>query len=762
MEEEFREYLRELNFKRYILLGSIGCVLYLLFWLLDWVAVPDYVWIFLRIRVLVSIIVISGIIPFFKRFSRIYINLAVGVAGLGIGLMIRYYGGSASPYYAGLCLVLLAYSIAYIPTLSEALFFHWFIISSYVLPSIFIDRLPNPKVFIQNTFFLVSTSILGLAFSCYNYFSERRLFYLNKSIEEKNRKLMELDELKSRFFNNITHELRTPLTMITVPLENLLQNWSLSGEIHDQLEIIYNQSLRLLKLVNSVLDLSKIDSGAIKLHCVKDDFNKFIKYLADSFMSMAAQKNININFRSSVPISPFPFDKDKIEHIFVNLIFNAIKFTPARGYIQVETGIDGRYAYFYVKDTGIGIAKDKIPLIFDRFTQVYESRRKEFGGTGLGLAIVKELVELHQGRITVESELNRGTKFTVLIPMDLEETGEEVVLSEQDKVIKKIYKKALYSDEIGLKKEMKEKVELKDAPIVMAIDDNPDMLSVINSTLQGEYNVILCNSSVEGLKKALDTQPDIVISDLMMPGMDGIELCECLKKEAKTKDIPFILLTAKADLTEKIKSLQIGADDYIFKPFHPAELKARIKVLLRLRESADILEEKSKKLEELTKILQDLAITDPLTGVYNRRHLYHYLGDIISTRKYPTAGIMVVDIDHFKTYNDTKGHLMGDSLLKRIIEIMRLYKEGLIFRYGGDEFIIIMPGIDKRKTLEYAEDLRKKILDERLSVDNHGYITLSIGVGAWPDDGFDIDSLLANIDRALYKAKGVRNKVAST
>jgi len=774
LQNKFSETLNEINTRRLKILLLLGAlIVYPGFWLLDILVVPNNLVIFfLKIRLLVvfSALLTYALIalPVSKNFSKRHVNYFIFyfscTAGGGIAIMIRHFGGHASTYYAGIMLVMLCFAVSFIlkPSLIATIFLSNSLM--YILPSILVDKPADLRPFISNCFFLVSVAFFSIIFSFLNYYQQYRVFLLSHNIEEQNKKLKELDEVKSKFFSNITHELRTPLTLITTPLENILSGKeTLSENLKSQMEIMYNNSLRLIKLINTVLDLSKIEAKAMKLNLQKNNFPKFIEYLTGAFDSMVKQKNIVILYEKDSEIENFVFDKEKIENIFVNLVFNAIKFTPQGGTIKVISGKKDNYAFFSVKDTGIGIKKEKIPLIFDRFTQIDDSHKKEYSGTGIGLAIVKEFVDLHHGNITVESEEGKGTTFTIYIPTNLEETAETIIPRTED-ITKKIAKKAMYAENLGIKKETKKETSISNNKLanILAIDDNQDMLSVINETLQENYNVKCINNSVEALKIVVDASPDIIISDLMMPQIDGLELCQMLKKDPRTKSIPFILLTAKADLSDRIKGLELGVDDYLFKPFHPSELKARIASMLRLKQLSDELNGKKEKLEELNLTLQNLAIKDPLTGTYNRRYFFSVLEQAIDEKKYKNFGLIIVDVDYFKKYNDTNGHMAGDNSLKKITETIQntIQNTGKLFRYGGEEFAVILPDKTKTECITISEDMRKSIENEKFSGEEmlpNKNLTISLGIGAYPEDGQTIDKLIANVDNALYKAKATRN-----
>jgi len=772
----FKQYLADLNFKRMQIVLFCAIFLYPSFWILDLFVVPQFAALFLKIRIIGTLIFLISfcifILPWTHKFAKkilnwiIYTNFLAGY--IGIALMIRYYRGYASPYYAGLSLVVLFFSISIIAPPIYYTVLNLLVLSMYLVPALLFDTISDIPVFISNMFFLVSTLFIASLYCSYNYFQQKKVFNLTYTTERQNEELKKLDQFKSRFFDNITHELRTPLTLIATPLEMLLaKKEALPQDVSKQIDIMHANSLRLLKLINSVLDLHKIEAGKMTLNCEKGDLAKFIKYLKHSFDSAAEHKRLAIEFQQEENLPEFAFDKDKIENIFVNLVFNALKFTPAGGKIKVNIGSRDNYAYFCVEDTGIGIEKEKIALIFDRFTQADDSTKKTHSGTGIGLALVKELVNLHQGKITVESKEGQGAKFTVYIPMNLKEIKPGVTDSKgaKEDMTKTLAKKAVYSPDRELAKPSKSpafSIAGHSKLTILAVDDNTEMLSVLRDVLKTDYNAFCSNNSVEALKWATANTPDIIISDLMMPQLDGLELCKLLKQNPKTKRIPFILLTAKAELSERVKGLYAGVDDYLFKPFHPAELKARISAMLRLKQLSDEIAQKNERLEELNSTLQELAIKDPLTGIYNRRYLYEFLQK--SIKSYNAIGVMIIDVDHFKKYNDENGHLEGDNALKKIVDliIVEIGNKGKVFRYGGEEFVVILPDKDKMQTAAAAQRVRKRIEQTPFEGEKKmpgNRLTISIGVSAYPENGSNLNSLLNSADNALYKAKETRNTV---
>ena len=397
-------------------------------------------------------------------------------------------------------------------------------------------------------------------------------------------KLHEVDELKSRFFTNISHEFRTPLTLILGPVKQVMERIK-DDKNKDELRIAHKNANKLLGLVNQLLDISKIESGNMKLSTSPINYIQLLKALTLSFASYAERKSITLKFNSTEDEIILYLDRDKIEKIITNILSNAFKFTPEGGRIEVTLHKDDKYVNTIISDTGIGISKEKIPKIFDRFYQVDGSHTREQEGTGIGLALTKELVDLHKGKIEVESEESKGTTFTISIPL-----GKEHLMPEEISEIEKEYtedKSILeLEDDITRKEERKIDIELfenESLPLLLIVEDNSDVRKYIKDNLTKEFRTLEAVDGEDGWNKSIEQIPDLIISDVMMPKMDGFKLCEKLKTDERTSHIPVILLTAKASKEDKLAGYETGADEYLMKPFEPDELRARIKNLIEQR-----------------------------------------------------------------------------------------------------------------------------------------------------------------------------------
>jgi signal transduction histidine kinase/DNA-binding response OmpR family regulator len=417
--------------------------------------------------------------------------------------------------------------------------------------------------------------------------------------------LEEVDRMKSRFFTNISHEFRTPLTLIKGPLNQMLSG-EFTGNIKEQYKIMLRNSDRLLNLINEILDLSKIESGKMKLQVAKTDILQLAKGLVLSFSSLAESKKITLNFNTNEKSLYGYIDRDKVEKIFTNILSNAFKYTPEGKEIEVTVEIpkskhqiankyqvpnyqlpdpNPDFVEITISNTGAFIPEEQLNKIFDRFYQAHGGYKKDSRGSGVGLALTKELVEIHHGTITVKSIQDKKTTFNVILPVDkahyLDDEIIDTIPSKIPSVVKQQHEET--SETVEIQSNQQKVSHKKSLPILLIVEDYPDVTSYICSFLDKKYHIITAENGKEGLKKALAKFPDLIISDVMMPEMDGFELCRRIKSDERISHIPLILLTAKADLDSKLEGLEFGADDYIVKPFDAEELTVRSENLLEQR-----------------------------------------------------------------------------------------------------------------------------------------------------------------------------------
>jgi signal transduction histidine kinase/ligand-binding sensor domain-containing protein/DNA-binding response OmpR family regulator len=415
-----------------------------------------------------------------------------------------------------------------------------------------------------------------------------RLRYIAEQEHQEAQRVQELDMLKTRFFTNISHEFRTPLTLILTPLEKLIKKTA-NSELNSQLLLIHRNARRLLYLVNQLLDFRKMEVQGIKLNSSFGEMVQFVKDLSYSFSDLSEKKNIQFSFNANIKELHTWFDHDKLEKIVFNLLSNAYKFTPNDGKIVVDFIADAGHLFdaekkiksvkIQVSDTGIGIQEDKKERIFENFFQNQVPGNMLNQGSGIGLSLVKEFVKLHNGTITVESVPGKGSCFTVILPV-----GErpEVIFENADEnpLVAALPEKSEQVVEKEAELNSKEK-----KPCLLIVEDNDDFRFYLKDNLKGRYHIIEASNGKQGLKQAFAQLPDLVVSDVMMPVMDGLAMCTELKKDVRTSHIPVILLTARNTQEQKLEGYNTGADDYLTKPFNFEILEARIKNLIVLRKS---------------------------------------------------------------------------------------------------------------------------------------------------------------------------------
>lgn len=394
-----------------------------------------------------------------------------------------------------------------------------------------------------------------LFYRLYRFHLSRRLALL------ESKRLQELHEWKNNFYINIAHEFRTPLTVIS----------GITNEIkgHEKEKaLIQRNSQRLLKMVNQILSLRKLESKHMELQSSPGDIARFLSYLSYSFQSLAHRKHLRLTYYADPESIPMAFDKEKMQQIVANLISNAIQFTPEYGKVEVGLSLldNGRQIQLKVRDSGVGIPADHLDHIFDRFHQAENQEVRTGGGSGIGLALVKELVNLMKGSIEVKSEAGQGTTFIMLLPRIAAKLPEENTPYATNKKTR----------------------TTKERGYILLLEDDLDVASYLQSILQDQYRIDLAHNGREGLERAFREVPDIVISDVMMPEMDGFAFCTALKKDERTSHIPVIFLTAKATQEERLQGLKTGADAYLTKPFDKEELLIRLEKLLELRKEMQL------------------------------------------------------------------------------------------------------------------------------------------------------------------------------
>ena len=416
------------------------------------------------------------------------------------------------------------------------------------------------------------------------FYLNRKRLRLQLNLEHEHaKKLEEIDQMKSSFYANISHEFRTPLMLILGPAEKIITKVA-DDDLKKQAALVKSNANRMLILINQLLDLSRIEAGKVILKASQGNIAQFVKGITMEFESIAERKDITLNISFEKEKILAYFDREKMEKIITNILSNAFKFTPEGGTIKVSMNqTDNNFVEIIVKDTGIGIPKNELLKIFDRFYQVDGSHTKEYEGTGIGLALTKELVGIHQGKIFIDSEEGKWTEVKLIFALGKNHLLEEELIESPDLEEHKIqpvegeYGQTVLTDEDSYAE------QLADKTIVLVVEDNADLREFMRDALQENYHVEVASNGEQGLRKAEKLIPDLIVSDIMMPRMDGREMTTKIKQDEKTSHIPVILLTAKSDQESKLEGFALGADDYLIKPFDTKELLARIKSLIDIR-----------------------------------------------------------------------------------------------------------------------------------------------------------------------------------
>jgi signal transduction histidine kinase/ligand-binding sensor domain-containing protein/DNA-binding response OmpR family regulator len=428
----------------------------------------------------------------------------------------------------------------------------------------------------------------------------------------KAKKMHELDEMKLRFFTNISHEIRTPLTLISGPLDRLLNSEVSPKESRSLLEVMQRNSQQLLRLINQLLDFRKLEAGSLRMEPRQGEMVQFVRNIIESFSSMAVEKEITLRFHSTEKEIVAFFDPDKIEKVINNLLSNAMKFTDKNGSITTsvtlireniyglkpDEPIGKQYIEISVKDTGVGIAEKNLNKIFSRFFQGPDAQFQT--GTGIGLALTKELVTMHNGEISVNSKAGKGSTFTVRLPLNTEYIPDDLT-TENDYIDNQTPAPLSDSSENQPNTDT-----IPSKNVMLIIEDNPDVRFFIRSHFETDFTIYEAADGKEGLSIAIRQVPDIIISDVLMPIMNGKDLCRKLKKDERTSHIPIVLLTALSSKSHELEGLVAGADDYIYKPFDINILQTKIQNLLSIRKAL-----KEKYTSEMVLMPRNITIASP-------------------------------------------------------------------------------------------------------------------------------------------------------
>jgi signal transduction histidine kinase len=641
-------------YTRYTVSGSIrnskvACVLVIVLMpagaLLDYFVYPGYLWYFFKLRLLCSALTALVLLGLSqpRLVERHYRLLCMGwyvLPAFIISWMIAATDGATSPYYAGLNLVILAASSIIQATFIDSLVAVSLIFLMYLGACFLAPSFDDGRMFVNNIYFIALTAIIVVTGNF--FFNRLRLrefalrFELDENrqkLEESNAKLVELDQVKSRFFANVSHELRTPLTLLLSPLESLLhqRGSTFDPDTRELLATMQTNGMRLLKLINDLLDLVRIESGHMEVKREPLAVEEFLCGLGNAVRRTAEDRRIKLEITVDERVGTILADSDKLEKILLNLIFNALKFTPAGGTVQIRVERQNEEMVLRVSDTGMGITDQKLPFIFDRFWQADTSLQRKYQGVGIGLALVKELVEVQGGKVAVNSRTGKGTQFTVYLPylraQSVAPVGLETVKSAAQSIspeapteagngnaeewLKNLYRRAEFFPSMTPLQERLRPVEtLKNdgRPRLLIADDEPDMLRFLRSQLRDHFQLLEAVDGQQAIEKASQFLPDVILCDMMMPVKNGVEVCRELRERTPTQGIPIILLTAWADEETKLTALSVGASDFLSKPFSTTELHVRLNNLVKSHQLQQKLARQNQILEATLEQLKDTEI----------------------------------------------------------------------------------------------------------------------------------------------------------
>lgn len=704
-------------------------------------------WQFLPVRLLSS----AALAVIWLLLGRVRDARKIKILGLSVSLppiaaiawMIHETGAGDSTYYAGLNLVMAGAALLMRWSLPDSIVVFGFTVIAYMIACLAPSRPLTDGIFLSNLYFIFVTGTMMIVGTwLYNRirFNE---FQLYQQIEESNHKLREMDEIKSRFFANISHELRTPLTLLIAPVEAMLhQNHQLPESArHEMLVTMQANAMRLLKLINNLLDLVRMESGTLTVKKTPLALHDFIMGLTNACSAVAKDKHISLSATCDESISHIMADTEKLERICLNLLFNALKFTPAGGIVVFSAELDGEWLCLDVRDTGVGISTEQMPHLFSRFWQADPSSQRKYQGMGIGLALVKELVTIQGGTTSAVSKLGKGTTISVRLPYepvlelpadvdanpDSAETDRDWITdlfsrAEHFHSLPSLQNRLPLADKIHSVSNQRGK-----KPVLIIAEDEPEMLRFLHTQMADQFQIIEAVDGQQAIVKAAQFLPDIILCDMMMPIKDGLQVCTELRSRTPTRNIPILLLTARADEKTKIDCLTAGATDFVGKPFSLTELKVRLKNLVeshlnerelasqknRLEATLEQLKETeallvhNEKLSSLGRMSAGLIheINNPLNYAVQGLHLIRQSmkevpaemrGDVHEILEDVETGVnrVVSIISDLRGFTRTEERTHGDFLLDPLVDtVLRFFshdlKDGIVVEKKIDQAITL-------------------------------------------------------------------------
>jgi len=602
-DESFDALTAELLVERTRVTAWIGVTLFPAFGFLDLVAYPDQAGRFLWWRLACALVMVGVALATRRPLGR-WRPLPAYAAYLSVGLtiaaMVYDTGGQGSPYYVGLCMVALTVVLVMPWSTRHTAGTCALLYAAYVAPAPFFPSSASVGVIATSHFFLLTSALLAAIGTHLGYKSRRRQFDLtwtldrrSKELAHANERLRELDAAKARFFANVSHELRTPLTLMLTPLESALER-TMNPELRGELGTFQAAATRLSTLIDDLLDIAEIDSGGRKLRKAPLRLDLLADEVVRAAKPFAHEHSITLQLRCAPDLPAAMLDRSAMEQILYNLVSNALKFTPAGG--RVEVGVEEDASGLlraWVEDTGLGIPAERLATVFERFGHNTETVHAK--GSGLGLSLVKEHAEAHGGSVAVHSDGANGTRFEVLLPLGGART-ELLCVTPNDPDDASLpgarrrpmsFASALAerNSAHSVRNAEREDHGDADAPTVLVVDDDPQMRSLVARSLADAYRIVEAPDGRAALRAFAEFDPDVIVSDIGMPVMDGIEMCRRLRREPGGDRVPLLFLTARAGDDPRLQGLEEGANDYLTKPFSKRELRARVRNFAQLRKT---------------------------------------------------------------------------------------------------------------------------------------------------------------------------------
>ncbi len=584
---------------------------------------------------------------FFKRRSTELTAAYIAFLTVGLTVMTALLGGFASSYYAGHNLVMLGAGLLFVWPQTVALVTHGTIVVTYLALNLAVDPSAFGPVALPPLFFMGATAMIVSAGQIFAYRQAHEqvanrlaLEHASAQIAQAHDELQRLDRFKSRFFANITHELKTPLAMVLSPIELLVAGelGHLSDPQRATLRSVHQNGSRLLKLIGDLLDLTRLEESRLRLQIDEHDLVAYLRLLVAQVSPLTERKNISTSFESDADAAPVWCDLDRMERVFVNLLSNAAKFTPVGGHITVRVAATPACVTVCVADNGPGFPATMADRVFERFFQVDgdgSQNRYNKGGTGIGLALARELVDLHGGRIWAESDTGQGARLFVELRRDKAHFRDAVIdrspseppapaghaaktdltadLSAREEF--RLMEVAYATERRIVERDVDERARGR---TILVVEDTPDIVRLVHLILRQQFRIFTAPDGKRGLELALRETPHLIITDLMMPEMDGYELTRALRAHEKTKHIPIVMLTARGATDDRVQGLESGVNAYLTKPFAARELLATVRKLLEVQDSTTDLM-LTRQMDSLEIVAGGLAheINNPLNYIKN-------------------------------------------------------------------------------------------------------------------------------------------------